>query len=84
MRNFFWPTTRDPAPTGFKRFGRVVHWIGTGLAAAIVVFGVVATSDHWQNTGYLDDVWKGLAATFVCAALFSLAGRALRYIFSGE
>ena len=36
MHNFFWPTARNPESSAVTRFGRVLHWLTTALAIAVL------------------------------------------------
>ncbi len=72
---FLWPTDPDPDPSGVARFGRVVHWLLTA-GAALFVWGLI--DDRLNNSG---GDWQLFA---IFAAIFFVAGRAARYILSGE
>ena len=97
--NFFWPRTHNPSPNGLTRFGRVLHWIAAGIFLLLFVPGVAwlglslfqfvtderslsydrsYVTRYWPNSLYLGLMLSGFGA------FFYLAGRALRYIFSGE
>ncbi len=76
---FFWPNQLNPNPTGFTRLGRVLHWIGTALAIGLVVLALLTIGNY-----SLDQHGIILAVSGGFAAVAYFAGRALRYIFSGE
>lgn len=94
---FFWPNQLNPSPSGFTRFGRVLHWIATAIFLLLFVPGAFAlavgaqqyaTSAGYQYGDYYTYYWPstvtaGAAGTIV-GTLVYFAGRALRYIFSGE
>jgi len=97
MRNFIWPTSRNPSPGAVTRFGRVLHWIATATSVPLVVFGIgyvglaayqSATNAGSSYSGYFYPYWPNTIAiglfAIAVALLFYFAGRALRYIFSGE
>lgn len=74
--NLFWPTYVSSIPSGVCRFGRVLHWAATLIAALLVplvIIGFFFAND--QSMG-----WIFLIISF---AVFMI-GRALRYIFSCE
>lgn len=95
---FLWPTRLNDNPSGFTRFGRVLHWIATGFfviaGGACLVGAAVGAYQHltgYVEYGYYGTPYSpGLNTLGLSAALFALvfltymAGRALRYIFSGE
>ena len=89
--SFFWPTKLNPEPNALVRFGRVLHWIGAGLSALLgigMVFTLLLAAQAYSNHGYMHYSVNGyLGGTLmlaIAALLINLAGRALRYIFSGE
>lgn len=80
MRAMFWPVKVNPNPTVLTRFGRVVHWIGCGLAALFVLLiPAIATNGDPIASNTVGFVLVGAWAI----GLF-LAGRALRYILGAE
>lgn len=91
---FFWPNRLNPSPTAFTRFGRVLHWIGSGFFVIVCIgaligmaFGVYqvatdAVSYYGSPLGPSTLIGSGIA--FVGGLLVYLASRALRYIFSAE
>jgi len=85
---FLWPTRLDPDPTAIVRFGRVLHWIGTILAIAVIAIGALIVANYalgWMGSAtVLRDVALGSCVTLAFASVVYFAGRALRYIFSGE
>ena len=90
---FFWPNKLNPNPGVFTRLGRVIHWIAT-VPAAIMLAG--AAFFLWQGlytqfvsrVGYYSGSPEGYFGMALGALTFAVvlyfAGRALRYIFSGE
>jgi hypothetical protein len=84
MRAFFWPTNVKPNPGVIARFGRVLHWLATIIAIAVVLAGLWAYFT-WEPTPYSQkrplDVVGG---TMLGSMIGYFFGRALRYIFSGE
>ncbi len=87
---FFWPNKLNPTPGVLTRFGRVLHWLATVLA--VCVLALVVTSAHYYLTNsYYTRDGSGLtyavqfAVNFgMIALLIYFAGRALRYVLSGE
>ena len=79
MLRFFWPTKLNGEPDTLTRFGRVLHWIATALALLAASLGVLLT---------ITSVGSGREAGIVLGSSFAIivyfAGRALRYVFSGE
>jgi len=72
MPEWFWPESK-PEPSIAARVGRVLHWLGYGLAIWILI--VAGTS----NTAHL-----GLVEAIGLAAVFAVVGRMARYIFASE
>jgi hypothetical protein len=72
-----------------EQFGEVSGWMGKGLAyitllaTAFIVFEVSANS---RVIAQLDIAMNGTIIVFGCvsAAVLSLIGQALRYIFAGD
>lgn len=91
---FFWPSRLNPAPTAFTRFGRVLHWVGSGIfviAGIGVLIGIAFGIYQFATNavGYFGDplgpaTLIGSAVAFLAALFVYLVSRALRYIFSGE
>lgn len=96
---FLWPNKLDPEPTAAVRFGRVLHWIATAMAVLIAagatfafglaVYQAATFAGYWSR--YSDTYyayWPNSAGAGAALLVFGLlvyfAGRALRYIFSGE
>lgn len=75
---FFWPTKLNHDSNALVRLGRVLHWIGSGLAAVSSGIGLFVALTQPSNAGIAFAFFGGFAA------LTYLACRALRYIFSGE
>ena len=74
----FWPTRLNHDSNALVRFGRVLHWIGTGLATVSSGIGLFVAQTQPSNAGIAFAFFGGFAA------LTYVAARALRYIFSGE
>jgi len=88
--SFLWPSKLNPTPGVLTRFGRVLHWIATLLAACLLVLIVMSTHYYLTDSFFMRD---GSGVTYavqnavtygVVALLIYFAGRALRYILSGE
>ena len=82
--SFLWPRSPSPSPNALNRFGRVVHWTCTGLAAVLAlscawagIAEAISTSEYGPDYG-ASIVAGGFAIFFV------LVGRGARYILSGE
>jgi len=96
---FFWPSKLKSEPGVLTRFGRVLHWVGTGLTLLLLVgaaigFGMavyqfIRNDGYWSqySVGY-QTYWQnslGGGLGFLAAAgVLYLLSRALRYILSGE
>jgi len=70
---------KPEATTAVERFGRVLYWLGCGVAATIIVLGVAML---------ISGGLRGMAVPFavtvlIVAVLVWLAGRACRYVLSG-
>jgi hypothetical protein len=75
---FFWPSKLNPTPNVLTRFGRVLHWLAT-------VIGLVWFVGWASVSGQYDSQWPFYVAFGAVTGFpIFLAGRALRYIFSGE
>jgi hypothetical protein len=96
---FFWPSKLKAEPGVLTRFGRVLHWIGTGLSVlllggAVITWGVsvnqfVINAGYWSTYSgtyrvYWPDSLLGGVAFVGAAVVLYLLSRALRYILSGE
>lgn len=82
--SFLWPRSPSPSPNALNRFGRVVHWTCTGLAAVLAlscawagIAEAISTSEYGPDYGA--SIVAGGFAIF-----FFLVGRGARYILSGE
>jgi hypothetical protein len=76
MPNLIWPRalSRDVGPTGL--IGRTIHWLGVGLAVAILVTALGFAVDGWALT---------LAAWLTVAAVATALGaRGVRYLLARE
>ncbi len=85
MFRIIWPTQLNNTPSALTRLGRVLHWLGTAFALTLFLWVLyVSTNPHFDGGYYQNQPAAGLAL----AGLFSIstyfAGRALRYILSGE
>lgn len=75
----FWPAQRKAQPSAIERLGRVLHWLAVIIGVAIsgiAFWGMIATPSPNAQVLFL--------VALIFAIAVSLAGRALRYIFSGE
>lgn len=82
--NFLWPRSPTPSPSALNRFGRVIHWTFTGIAALSAVACVWSgIAELFSKSEYGPDFGAAIVAAIVFA-LFFLAGRAARYVLSGE
>ena len=85
---FFWPAKLNHDANALVRFGRVLHWIGTGLFALIGSGAIFSFGLAIYQAATFEYYWPNTAVTGVGVLVFGLlcyfAGRALRYIFSGE
>jgi hypothetical protein len=61
------------------RLGRVLYWLGSGVAIALVALGVVTTFIQPPGQWY-----AGLVFYSVLAILCWLFGRACKYVLAGE
>lgn len=95
VMRFLWPSQLNPEPTALTRFGRVLHWIATGLfaliaalAVGLAAFSIYVFNDqrayNYADQQYLLNSLTWIAAILAFGGLVYLAGRAFRYIFSGE
>lgn len=75
---FFWPAKLNHDANALVRFGRVLHWVGTGLAGISSVIGLSVAVTQPSNAPIAFAFFGGFAV------LTYIAARALRYIFSGE
>lgn len=60
------------------RLGKVIYWAASALAVALLVGGALAARGDSYNPAGL------FTAVAVMAALIWLAGRAVRYVLSGN
>jgi len=82
--SLLWPTNIKLEPTALARFGRVGHWFFAGTATLSAVAGVW---DGWNQRASPDGYgpnYTGLWLGLMAGAGLWLAGRAFRYVFSGE
>ena len=81
MRNMLWPTTLQQNPSVMCRFGRVMSWAAAGAAALwfVTLALMLITADS-------PDLSDGLLVFMLIGPplLIFAAGRAARYILSGE
>jgi hypothetical protein len=68
------------------RLGYVLYWLGCGLAAIFLVFGVGGTYVAYSTTRGTDPwSWAGVAiGMVVVAAVCWLVGRACKYVLAGK
>ena len=72
MPQWFWPESR-PEPSVAARIGRVLHWLGYGLAIWVIIVAVTTNPAHLNVTEAL-----------VLAAVFAVGGRMARYVLASE
>jgi hypothetical protein len=68
------------------RLGYVLYWLGCGLAAVFLVFGVGGTYVAYSTTTGKDP-WSWVAVALSCvvlAAVCWVVGRACKYILAGK
>jgi hypothetical protein len=67
------------------RLGYVLYWLGCGLAAIFLVFGVGGTYVAYSTRGTDPWSWAGVAiGMVVVAAVCWLVGRARKYVLAGK
>lgn len=76
MGNLFWPSEVKPYPNIVQRFGRLLHWLATAIAAMWVALALFGMNQDAASSG------KVIAYGF--AAAFFLGGRAVRWVLAGE
>jgi hypothetical protein len=67
------------ATTAVERLGRVLYWLGCGLAGAIIMLGVAMLIADPRGVG-----GPFALVVLAAAALAWLAGKACRYVLSGH
>jgi hypothetical protein len=79
--SFFWPRHLKSDTTALIRFGRVLHWFLTGVAAICIVSSLVGAPRFPDGSAdYLSAALIGLSFAIPIAFI----GRGARYILSGE
>ncbi len=82
--SLLWPDISKADTTIVGRFGRVLHWLSLAIAAITCVVTVWTwKADGWNETT-LDRQIDFVVGPFIAALVIYAAGRALRYILSGE
>ncbi|MCP3735637.1 hypothetical protein M9979_12210 [Sphingomonas sp. RP10(2022)] len=96
--NWAWPNERIYPANFMVRAGRIVHWLALGLAALVLLIGVVglvasflreppAPNVFDQFTPAVDPRPQQIATcieAIVFAPLIALVGRSFRYLLAGE
>ena len=94
VRNLFWPRKLNQNPSGFTRFGRVLHWIGAAIffpvgvgvliGVGVGAFQLVTNQVSYYGTPLGPTTLAVSLGIFTMVLALYLTSRALRYIFSGE
>jgi hypothetical protein len=76
MPNLFWPRALSSHVGATGLVGRTIHWLGVGLAAAILVTALGFAVDDWELpvAG-----WMAIAAVAM-----ALGARGVRYLLAKE
>lgn len=78
---FLWPNRLNPSPGVLTRFGRVLHWTGVAMGVGFCLMWVITST---TMAAYPYTQWSYIAVGVLGGFFSAMAGRALRYIFSGE
>lgn len=79
--NFLWPANSKTETTALGRIGRVLHWLFTAAAIALIAGGLAVLPSLLNPYSNAGGAALGFAGGAVGVYLF---GRALRYIMSNE
>jgi len=76
MPNLIWPRALSPDVGATGLIGRIVHWLGVGVAVAFLVTALGFAVDGWSTAE---------AAVLAAAAIaLALAARGARYLLARE
>jgi uncharacterized membrane protein len=71
----------DSGPSMLRRIGRIVYWVGSGIAALILAFGVYLHLVEFKDR---DDQLLVALGFLVAALLVWTASLLMRYVISDE